>query len=288
VALRRHPRHFDAFYVQLVHVGEATGKLAEMLFRIADAQDTRSRHRQQLRQALVYPAFVCTVAIGIALALMIWAVPAFQPLFDGFGTALPPLTRAVLALSDGVARYGPALIAAMLIAGGGIWMMARQRLSWRYALHDALLRLPFFGPLRAKAALAQWAHGLSTLLLAGTPLVDALLIQSHAPGLHTNRYERISAQLARGLGHGEKLSSAMRQTGCFTRSVIRFVEIAEYGGSLDTLLSELGRRSADEVETRTRAMMGCVEPAVIALCGGFVAILVIALYLPIIELGNVV
>jgi type IV pilus assembly protein PilC len=239
-----------------------------------------------LRQALVYPSFVCTIAFGVCLGLMVWAVPTFQQLFDGFGAPLPALTRAVLGLSALLAAYGPVWLLALAMSGAALWTAAKYRPTLRDALQARLLRVPLIGPLRAKIALAHWANGLSTLLIAGIPLVDALATLERVTGNPV--FDRASARLASRLRRGERLAVAMRTVGCFPPAVVQIVEIAEHAGALDRMVADIGRRSAAEAQARISGYMRCIEPLVISLCGGFVAILVIALYLPIIELGNVV
>ncbi|MCY0388923.1 type II secretion system F family protein [Robbsia sp. Bb-Pol-6] len=285
-ALRQHPRTFDAFYLQLVTLGESSGRLADMLLRLAEAREHRERHRQQVRQALVYPAFVCAVALGVVLALMIWAVPAFQHLFDDFGAVLPPLTRAVLNATDGLLSYGWIPMVGAVLAGAGTRLGWQRSPTFRHAAHARWLRLPLVGPLCTQTALGQWASGLAVLLLAGTPLVDALRIlgAGHAQPV----FAHASARLAHRLQNGERLATAMAGAGCFPASAVRSVALAEHTGALDRMLNELGQRYAADAQARVAAWTRIVEPLVISLCGGIVALLVVALYLPIIELGNVV
>lgn len=285
-ALRQHPRTFDAFYLQLVTLGESSGRLADMLTRLAEERERRERHRQQLRQALVYPLFVCLVALGVVLALMIWAVPAFQHLFDDFGAVLPPLTRAVLGASDVLLAHGWIPAAGIALAGAGTRLGLRRSPAFRYALHARWLRLPLIGPLCTQTALGHWASGVGVLLLAGTPLVDALRIfgAGHAQPV----FERASALLAQRLRNGERLAAAMVGAGCFPPSAVRSVALAEHTGALDRMLNELGQRYTADAQARIATLTRVVEPLVISLCGGLVALLVVALYLPIIELGNVV
>ncbi|MGI4857766.1 MAG: type II secretion system F family protein [Janthinobacterium lividum] len=285
-ALRQHPGTFDAFYLQLVTLGESSGRLADMLTRLAEERDRRERHRQQLRQALVYPLFVCIVSLGVVLALMIWAVPAFQQLFDDFGAVLPPLTRAVLGVSNAMLSYGWIPTAGIVLAGAGTRIGLRRAPAFRYAAQARWLRLPLVGPLCRQTALGHWASGIGVLLHAGTPLVEALHIcgAGHAQPV----FACASALLAQRLRNGERLAVAMAAAGCFPASAVRSIELAEHTGALDRMLDELGQRYAADAQARIAALTRVVEPLVISLCGGFVALLVIALYLPIIELGNVV
>lgn len=285
-ALRRHPDTFDAFYVQLVTLGESSGRLADMLVRLAQERERREHHRRALRQALAYPLFVCVVAFGVVLALMIWAVPAFAHLFADFGAALPPLTRAVLGASEALLSFGAFPAAGIALAGAGARIALRRAPAWRYAAHARWLRLPLIGPLCTQAALGHWAGAVGVLLQAGTPLVDALRVLG---GAHAQPvFARASAQLAQRLQNGESLAAAMAGARCFPPSAVRGVALAEHTGALDRMLTELGQRYAADAQARIAALTRVVEPLVISLCGGVVALLVFALYLPIIELGNVV
>jgi type IV pilus assembly protein PilC len=288
-ALQRHPRIVDAFYRRLVVLGEASGQLPKMLIRIADARDEQARRRLALHRALRYPIFVCCVAFGLIVALMHWAIPAFEPLFSSFGTELPPLTRAVLSASRHLPRYGIG-VGAVCLTGVLLSRLPALRQRWRYRWRvrwqARTLRLPVLGPALRQIALGQWALGMATLLGAGVPLAHALQVLSSGGGHAV--FDAASTRLARRLAQGASLSEAMRDCPCFPDSAIHIVAMAEHCGTLEAMLADLGQRCAQGGQERLDALMQWVEPLVICVSGGFVAILVISLYMPIIELGNVV
>lgn len=285
-AMQCFPREFDRAFVQLVELGEASGKLSAMLARIAQTREQRALYHAQIQQALIYPAFVCALAIAVVFALLLWAVPAFEQLFGSFDAALPPLTVGVLRFSRAVAAYGPFLGLMSLPIFAALWLAARRSLGFRLMVAAQSLHIPLIGPLLGRMAVARWATGLSILLAAGMPLVEALKMQGKGTGHPL--FDQASQILAQQLARGASLASAMDALPYFPSSLVRMVRIAEQGGSLDAMLDNVGKRTANEVKMHLATVMRIVEPLVICACGGFVAILVLSLYLPIIELGNVV
>lgn len=279
-------QHFDPFYRQLAAVGEASGTLAHVLARLAQERERMAAQRARMRAALVYPAAVLLLAVAIAAALLVWVVPAFQLAFESFGAPLPPLTRAVVALSDAMVHRGPACLAVT----GALHLMAtrvlRRSSAARIALGRLALAVPFVGRISRLMAAARWCRALGTLLGAGTPLADALASLAHATG-HAI-FDAASADIAARLDRGERLAAAMRAAACFPPALVQPVAIAEESGSLDTMLLDVAALAEREVEEAAGLMTSLAEPAVVIVLGLLVGVLVVALYLPVIELGNVV
>lgn len=173
--MQQFPRHFDMRYVRLVALGEASGQLADLLMRIANDRERRADQQAQWQQALMYPAFVCAVALGVAFALMLWAVPAFEQLFDNFDAPLPTLTVSVLWLSRGFATHAPMASIATVLGGVLLSASIRRSSRVRVACAQVIQRLPIIGALLMQIAVARWASSLAALLGAGMPLVDALM-----------------------------------------------------------------------------------------------------------------
>ncbi len=278
--------HFDPFYRQLTAVGETSGTLAHVLARLAQERERLAAQRAKMRAALVYPAAVLLLAVAIAVALLLWVVPAFQVAFDSFGAPLPPLTRAVVALSDVTAHRGPACLAGMATLHLIAARIVRRSGAARVALGRLALALPFVGRISGLLAAARWCRALGTLLAAGTPLADALGSLAHATG-HAI-FDAASADIATRLDRGERLAAAMRAVACFPPALVQPVAIAEESGSLDTMLLDVAALAEHEVDEATSLMTSLAEPAVVIVLGVLVGILVVALYLPVIELGNVV
>ncbi|MDR5766211.1 MULTISPECIES: type II secretion system F family protein [unclassified Caballeronia] len=285
-ALARHPAAFGTLYCQLVSVGEVAGALPTVLARLADDRERAASQRARLRAALTYPVMVLLLSLAITAGLLIGVVPTFKTIFDGFGAALPAPTRFVLALSDGVANvsvpFGIAAASAVFIG----WNWMKRSPDARAAADHAALRLPLAGKLLRSLAVARWSRALGTLLSAGTPLSDAFNSLTHATG---NRvFDRATVDIAARLHNGERLAAAMRAVGCFPQDVVQPIAVAEESGSLDAMLLDLATLADRQVDERIGGFASLCEPIVIAVLGALVGGLVIAMYLPVIQLGNVV
>ncbi|HEY2605928.1 type II secretion system F family protein [Paraburkholderia sp. RL18-085-BIA-A] len=285
-ALRRHPAQFNALYCQLVEVGEAAGALAAVLARIADDRERAAAQRAKVRAALTYPGAILLLAIAISAALLVWVVPTFKQIFDGFGATLPAPTRFVLALSSGAARWSiPAFAMIFALTSAGTFLLRRSETA-RIRFARLSLRLPVAGPLLGTLCAARWSRALGTLLSAGTPLADAFDSLTHATG--NAFFDRATAEIAARLRRGERLAAAMRASRCFPPEVVQPVAVAEESGALDTMLIDVASLADRQVDEKIGTLSSLCEPFVIVVLGTLVGGLVIAMYLPIIQLGNVV
>ncbi|WP_133647375.1 type II secretion system F family protein [Paraburkholderia flava] len=285
-ALQRHPAQFGALFCQLVAVGETAGALPSILARIADDRERASAQRAKVRAALTYPAAILLLAVAITAALLVWVVPTFAQIFDSFGAKLPVPTQIVLALSAAAARWSGPVAATICVAGVMFGRLLRRSPAARIRFAQLSLRMPLFGPLLRTLCAARWARALGTLLSAGTPLADAFASLTHATG---NAYfDHASAGIASRLRRGERLAAAMRDAGCFPQEVVQPVAVAEESGALDTMLLDVAALGDRQVDEKIGALASLCEPLVIVVLGVLVGGLVIAMYLPIIQLGNVV
>jgi type IV pilus assembly protein PilC len=285
-SLARHPARFSALYCQLVAVGEASGALAAVLARLADDRERAAAQRARVRAALTYPVAVLLFAFALTAALLVWVVPTFKQIFDGFGAALPVPTQFVLMLSAGAARWS--VPTAMVVAGCTLAARAGLRRSEaaRIAFGRTLLKLPLCGALLTTLCAARWSRALGTLLAAGTPLADAFDSLAHASG--NAFFDRASASISARLRHGERLAAAMRAADCFPADVVQPVAVAEESGALDAMLLDVASLADRQVDEKIALVSSLCEPLVIVVLGALVGGLVIAMYLPIIQLGNVV
>nr|WP_244158558.1 type II secretion system F family protein [Caballeronia fortuita] len=285
-ALAQHPAAFGALYCQLVSVGEVAGALPTVLARLADDRERAASQRARLRAALTYPLMVLLLSLAITAGLLIGVVPTFKTIFDGFGAALPAPTRFVLALSNGVARVGVPVAVALGCAAVVAWNWMKRSPDARESADRVALHLPLAGKLLRALAVARWSRALGTLLSAGTPLSDAFDSLTHATG---NRvFDRATVDIAARLRNGERLAAAMRASGCFPQDVVQPIAVAEESGSLDAMLLDLATLADRQVDERIGGFASLCEPIVIVVLGALVGGLVIAMYLPIIQLGNVV
>ncbi|MFM0205232.1 type II secretion system F family protein [Paraburkholderia fungorum] len=285
-ALQRRPAQFNALYCQLVEVGEAAGALPAVLARIADDRERAAAQRAKVRAALTYPVAILLLAIAITTALLIWVVPTFKQIFDGFGAKLPAPTQFVLALSAGAARWSIPLVVTIFAACSAMTFLLRRSEAARIRFARLSLTMPVAGPLLRTLCAARWSRALGTLLSAGTPLADAFQSLTHATG--NAFFDRATVEIAARLRRGERLAAAMRAAHCFPPEVVQPVAVAEESGALDTMLIDVASLADRQVDDKIGTLSSLCEPLVIIVLGTLVGGLVIAMYLPIIQLGNVV
>jgi type IV pilus assembly protein PilC len=285
-ALRQHAE-FDALYCNLVAVGELAGMLDTMLERLAHHLEKSEALRTTIRSALVYPSAVLGIASIVLVLILVFVVPAFQNIFTSFGAELPWLTRWVIGLSEGIQRYGLWL---MLIFFIGMWQLRqliKQRIHWRRYLHSWLLRIPIAGPLTRHACTARWTRTLATLFAAGVPLTEALEAVQGVTGhlLFQDATQTIQTQLIQG----RTLSQALESTqGLFSYMVVQMCAIGEESGALDHMLEKTAEHYEREVESTVSRLSTLLEPFIMVVLGVLIGGLVMALYFPIFQLGQVV
>ncbi|AOJ85767.1 type II secretion system protein [Burkholderia sp. MSMB0856] len=285
-ALARYPSQFGTLYRQLIEVGEASGALGTVLTRVAEHRERADAQWRKLRAALAYPVAVIVFALAISAALMVWVVPTFRQIFDGFGAALPAPTRALLALSSATSAWGGTLVA----GAAGVGLVARHALrrspSLRYTVARHLLNLPLVGTALTRFATARWCRSLATLLGAGVPLADAFATLERTAGHPV--FEQATAQIATRVLRGARLADAMHAAGCFPDDVVQPIAVAEETGALDTMLADIAALCERQLDARLDALAALGEPLIVIVLGALVGGLVIAMYLPILQLGNVV
>jgi type IV pilus assembly protein PilC len=285
-ALRQHTA-FDALYCNLVAVGELAGMLDTMLDRLANHLEKSEALRTTIRSALTYPSAVLAIAGLVLVLILVFVVPAFQNIFASFGAELPWLTQVVIALSEGLKRYGLWLLA---LTGLAVWWLKRQvqlRTEWRRFLHRVLLRIPIAGPLTRNACTARWTRTLATLFAAGVPLTEALdAVQGVTGHLQFQEATRdIQAQLIQG----QSLSRAIEGTEeLFPFMVVQMCAIGEESGALDHMLEKTAEHYEREVDSTVARLSTLLEPFIMVVLGLLIGGLVMALYLPIFQLGQVV
>ena len=293
VALQQHPG-IPRQYIHAVAAGEASGALPQVLQRLTDQLASRAALQRQWRSALSYPLVVLGIALGVLAVMLTWVIPAFESMFASLGAQLPVATRWVLAISHAGMQSWPWLASAgLLLFGLGRWVWrhpAGQRL-----LMEWLWRLPGWGPLHRLACLSRWTRTLATLIAAGLPLTDALTSLDGAAG-HP-RFDTANRQIRRALVAGRSLSRALERYGpdrarardpeLFSGMMLQMTHIGEASGTLETLLEQMAQQLEHEVAQRVAALSRMVEPSLMVMMGGLVGGLVIALYLPLFQLGQV-
>lgn len=284
-ALHRH-REFDAFFCQLVAVGELAGMLGPMLLRLATHREKSEDLRRTLRSALVYPTAVLVIALSVMIFLLTFVVPAFENIFESFNAELPALTRGVMAMSRAwqSTSWSFFAIALGLLYLLKQWWGRQPQLQW--LVHDVLLRLPVVGRLVRHACLARWSRTLATLFSAGVPLTDALEATQSVTG-HPH-YEAATRAVKAELIRGQSLALALGQhKHLFSHMLVQMCTIGEESGMLDQMLEKSATHYESEVSATVARLTTLVEPLIMLTLGLLIGVMVIALYLPIFQLGQV-
>ena len=284
-ALARHPDSFDELTCTLIDAGEQSGQLDAMLTRIADYQEKMLAIRGKLRSALTYPAAILSMAVIVTVLMLVYVVPAFENSFSSFGAALPLPTRLIIEGSAAIRDYG-LVAAALLAAGGGTFAHYwRRNPRWQENADRWQLRLPILGTLLRRAALARWSRTLAGLYAAGIPLLDTLVPAGNATGNYV--FKQASQTLHQQIRQGDSLSRALTGETAFPPLLVQMVAIGEESGALDDMLNKVAdiyEREVDESVTQLGTLM---EPLLMLILGGLIGGLVIAMYLPIFQLGTV-
>jgi type IV pilus assembly protein PilC len=285
-AFRKHPRYFDALYCNLVQAGEQAGILDSLLERLATYKEKILAIKSKIKTAMFYPTAVIVVAIGVTAILMMFVVPKFKEVFRGFGADLPGPTLVVIAISDFFVAHA-FVIAVVLIAGTLAFFYTWKRsVPMQIALDRLFLRLPIFGPVLRKSTLARWTRTLSTMFAAGVPLVEALGSVGPASGNHV--YKVATEGIQNQVNTGTSLTVAMQNSGVFPNMVIQMVSIGEESGQLDAMLGKIADFYEGEVDDAVARLSSLMEPIILVILGVLVGGMVIAMYLPIFNLGSVV
>lgn len=285
-SLRKHPMYFDALYCNLVEAGESGGILEALLDRLAIYQEKTVAIKGKIKSALTYPIAVLVVAFIVVAVIMIFVVPAFKEVFTSFGADLPAPTLAVIAMSEFFVKFWWAIFGGI---GGGIYIFMQ---SWKRSeamqkrMDRLLLKVPVFGDLMYKSAVARWTRTLSTMFAAGVPLVEALDSVGGASGNAV--FSEATEQIQRDVSTGSALTTAMQTTGIFPTMVLQMASIGEESGSLDHMLSKAAEFYEEEVDEAVKALSSLMEPFIIVILGTLIGGIVVAMYLPIFKLGQVV
>ena len=284
-ALGKHPQHFDDLYVNLVAAGEQAGALETLLARIAAYREKAQSIRDKVKKALFYPAAVTVVALLVTVILLVFVVPEFESLFEGFGAELPALTLMVIGASDFVRSSGwiPGLLTAAGVVG---FTQARRRLpSVRRFLERAMLRVPVIGPIVHMAATARYARTLAITFAAGTPLVQALEPVARATGNIV--YEGAVLNIRDEVATGQRLQQAMKMSGLFPSIATRMIGVGEESGALEDMAERIADFYEERLDNAVDGLSSLLEPLIMAVLGVVVGGLVVAMYLPVFQMGQV-
>ena len=285
-SLGRHPRIFDELYVNLVTAGEVGGVLDTILNRLAAYLEKADNLKRKVKSAMVYPVTVLVVAIGVLVLLLVKVIPVFEKMFKDFGGSLPGPTQLVINMSHTVQHYLPYMIVGS-IALGVAYAQARKRFPrFRYQTDNAYLKAPVFGPLLKKVAVARFSRTFSTMLSSGVPILDALDICAKTSG---NKVIESGLQKTRtAIAEGKTIAEPLRAAGMFPNMVVQMIAVGEQTGAMDSMLAKLADFYDDEVDAGVAALTSLLEPVMMVFLGGTVGTILIAMYLPIFKIAEVV
>jgi len=283
-ALAKHPKVFSPFYLSMVRVGEATGLLDEVFYRLFEHLEFERYMREQVKSALRYPMFV-VIAMAVALVVVnLWVIPAFAKVFAGFGADLPLMTRVLLGFSDFMVAYWPLLLGGGVVAGLTFRAWLGTAVG-RYAWDRLSLKFPIAGKILHKAALSRFARSFSLGLRSGVPVMQAL---SNSAQTVDNTFVAKSIDGMRdSVERGESLLRAAINSHIFTPVVLQMVAVGEESGAVDDMMNEIGDMYRQEVEYELKTLGQQIEPILIVLLGIMVLILALGIFLPMWDLGKV-
>lgn len=285
-ALRKHPKHFDNLYCNLVDSGEKAGALEKMLDRIATYLEKTELLKKKVKKAMTYPIAVIVVAIIVTAILLVKVVPQFETLFQGFGADLPVFTQMVINLSEWLQAWW--FVVLLGIAGTIFAFKEAVRRSQKFSdiVDRLVLKLPVVGEILDKSAVAKFGRVLSTTFAAGVPLVDALDSVAGATGNAV--YRDAIDHIKNDVSSGTQLQAAMRQQDVFPIMAVQLTAIGEESGNLDEMLEKVAEHYEAVVDDMVDNLTALMEPMIMSVLGVLVGGLIIAMYLPIFQMGQVV
>ncbi|HEX2027489.1 MAG TPA: type II secretion system F family protein [Nitriliruptorales bacterium] len=286
-ALAKHEKIFPRLYIAMVRAGETAGMLDSVLLRIADALEKEVALRGKIKAALTYPVIVLIMAVLLTTVMLIFIVPTFAAMFEDLGGELPVPTKILMAASNFMSSWAGLLTFFVLPAG--VWYAykaIRANPQGRYQLDRIKLKLPVFGPLFHKIAMARFARNLSVLLRAGVPILQALEITSET--VANGPVAAAVKDVQDSVREGESIASPLTNHDVFPAMIVQMIAVGEETGAIDTMLEKVADFYDQEVESTTESLTALMEPLMIAVLGGIVGSMVIALYMPIFKVMELV
>ena len=284
--LRKYPDQFDDLFCNLVEAGEQSGALETMLDRVATYKEKTESLKARIKKAMFYPVAVLVVAFIVSAILLIFVVPQFKEIFSSFGAELPYFTLIVIGMSESAQEYWFHFLVVLVVTVWIVRQFYKRSKKMRDTIDRILLKLPVMGDIINKSAVARYCRTLSTTFAAGVPLVDALGSVAGATG--NSVYVNAVNQIKEDVSTGQQLNFSMRNTGVFPNMVLQMVAIGEESGALDDMLDKSADYYEEQVDNAVDAMTSLMEPIIMAVLGVVIGGLIIAMYLPIFQLGKVI
>lgn len=276
-------KQFPLLLVSMVRAGEAGGFLDTALASIADAYEKEAKLKATIKSAMTYPIAVLGIAVLAVVAMLLFIVPVFKNMFESLGSQLPLPTQILVDVSNRMPIILP--VAIVVIIGVSIWWgRNKEKDAVRRVVHPVLLRIPIFGPLMGKVAIARFARGLANMTTAGVPLLRALQIVGQSSGNWV--LEQVAVRLAESVRNGGSLSAPLAQEKMFPGMVVQMVSVGEESGSIDSMLARVADFYDSEIDATAEALTSLIEPLLITVLGVVVGGMVIALYMPIFSIAT--
>ena len=284
-ALRKHPRVYSDFYVNMVEAGETGGILDTILARLAGYMEKAAALKSQVKGAMIYPAVIIGIAIIVVVFLLLYVIPVFADMFASFGGTLPAPTRFVMFLSDLVKDY---ILYVIPLVGVLIWLFKRfyKTEKGRLTVDTLLLKLPVFGPLIQKVAVAKFTRTLGTLVSSGVPIIDGLEITARTAG--NKVVEGAVLSIISSIKEGQTIAEPLGRQAIFPPMVVQMIEVGENAGALDAMLNKIADFYDQEVDTAVAALTKLMEPMLMVFLGTVIGGMVVAMYLPIFKIAGAI
>jgi len=284
-ALRKHPRVYSDFYVNMVEAGETGGILDTILARLAGYMEKAAALKSQVKGAMIYPAVIIGIAIIVVVLLLLYVIPVFADMFASFGGTLPAPTRFVMFLSDLVKDY---ILYAIPLVGALIWLFKRfyKTEKGRLMVDTLVLKLPVFGPLIQKVAVAKFTRTLGTLVSSGVPIIDGLEITARTAG--NKVVEGAVLSIISSIKEGQTIAEPLGRQAIFPPMVVQMIEVGENAGALDAMLNKIADFYDQEVDTAVAALTKLMEPMLMVFLGTVIGGMVVAMYLPIFKIAGAI
>jgi len=283
-SLSKYPVHFSRLFTSLTQAGEESGKLDTMLDRVATYNEKLEAIKSKIKSAMLYPIIVLVVAAIVTILLLLFVIPQFEALFKGVGADLPALTRTVVTMSEWMQEYWWVFFGIVIVAGISFVEIYKRSEKFKFALDRVVIRLPVLGEIMRKSALARFARTLAIIFSAGVPLVDGMATVGSATG---NRvYEKGTLDIKNEVSTGKALAISMEETKLFPNMMLQMVASGEESGELEVMLEKVADFFEREVDDAVESLASIIEPVMIVMLGTIIGTMVLAMYMPIFQLGN--
>jgi type IV pilus assembly protein PilC len=282
-SMSKYPKAFDKLYVNMINAGEAGGVLDLILSRLADFMEKSAKLKKKVIGAMIYPAVVISIAVGVVSMIMIVVIPKFKTIFADFHTELPPVTQLLLSISKFFAEeYGWAYIIAFPIFCTIVNRLIRLSEGGKYFMDAVILKIPILGGILGKTAIARFTRTLGTLISAGVPILDALNITKETCGNEV--YSRALMKVHDAIREGESMADPLRATKVCDAIVVNMIDVGEETGDLDKMLMKVADNYDSDVDVLVASLVSVLEPVIVVILGVVVGFIVIALFMPMISL----